>query len=141
MTIVNFTPLPSLLGGVLIGIASITLLYFNGKISGISGITKGIFKFQKNDLLWRILFFLGLLLGGAISINAFDISAKEIQSTEIDPRLIIAAILVGIGTAYGNGCTSGHGICGLSRKSQRSIVATLVFMTIGIITVYIDKLL
>ena len=137
MTIVNFTPLESLSGGLLIGLASTIFLLTTGRIAGISGILKGIFTSKTNDdRLVRFLFILGLVAGGFIYnlTSSNPINAHAI--TEINPKLIFGAIFVGIGTALGNGCTSGHGICGLSRKSKRSVVATILFMLAGFITVY-----
>lgn len=137
MEIVNFTPVPSLTGGLLIGLASTILLLMNGRIAGISGITKSIFQKNKSgDSLWRILFFVGLILGGVlfVTLSGYELSAKSLNLSW--NKIIIGAVLVGVGTSLGNGCTSGHGICGLSRKSLRSFVATLVFMGFGILTVY-----
>lgn len=137
MEIVNFTPVPSLIGGLLIGLASTILLLMNGRIAGISGITKSIFQKNKSgDSLWRILFFVGLILGGVlfVTLSGYELSAKSLNLSW--NKIIIGAVLVGVGTSLGNGCTSGHGICGLSRKSLRSFVATLVFMGFGILTVY-----
>lgn len=137
MEIVNFTPVPSLAGGLLIGLASTILLLMNGRIAGISGITKSIFQKNKSgDSLWRILFFVGLILGGVlfVTLSGYELSAKSLNLSW--NKIIIGAVLVGVGTSLGNGCTSGHGICGLSRKSLRSFVATLVFMGFGILTVY-----
>ncbi len=141
MNIVNFTPVPSFIGGILIGISAVALLYFNGKIAGISGITKGTFNFKERDTLWRILFFIGLVIGGLFSTRFFESAISNVDQLQINTKLIIAAVAVGIGTAYGNGCTSGHGICGLARKSKRSVTATLIFMATGFITVFLEKLI
>lgn len=124
----------ALLGGGLIGLASALLLLVNGKIAGISGIIGGLI--QGSDRGWRFMFLAGLVAGGAL------ISFYMPQNTMItwQPsylRLAIAAIFVGIGTALGSGCTSGHGVCGISRFSSRSIVATLTFMATGFLTLWI----
>ncbi|EQC43887.1 YeeE/YedE family protein [Bacteriovorax sp. Seq25_V] len=140
MTIVNFTPLESLSGGLLIGLASTLFLLTTGRIAGISGILKGMFTSKTNDdRLVRLLFIVGLIAGGLIYNNIASAPINASAITEINPKLIIAAIFVGIGTALGNGCTSGHGICGLSRKSKRSIIATLLFMAAGFVTVFITN--
>lgn len=139
MEIVNFTPLPSLLGGLLIGLAVTVFFYSMGRICGISGIAKSMCRpNQKQDFLWRLFFIGGLILGGLIYIL---LQGKEntaaAQLSSVDFKLILAAVLVGFGTAYGRGCTSGHGICGIARKSARSIVATCIFMATGFLTVFI----
>ncbi len=122
MEIYNFTPLSALAGGILIGLSAVLLLTVNGRIAGISGIVHGIVAPEKpNDLDWRLLFLVGLIAGAFLSI------------------LIVGGggILTGIGTAVGSGCTSGHGICGLARRSSRSLAATISFMLVGGITVFI----
>ena len=131
----NFTLLNSLFGGILIGIAAIIIFLTNGRIMGISGILGNLMTLKETDqIYWRIAFLLGVLIGPLI----FTILFKEIKSEMVANTtfLIIFGFLVGLGTSLGNGCTSGHGICGLSRFSIRSIVATLVFVTSGMITVY-----
>ena len=132
----NFTLLNSLFGGILIGIAAIIIFLTNGRIMGISGILGNLITLKKTDqIYWRIAFLLGVLKGPLI----FTILFKEIKSEMVanTTLLIISGFLVGLGTSLGNGCTSGHGICGLSRFSIRSIVATLVFVISGMITVYL----
>ena len=133
----NFTPLASTLGGLLIGLASTLLLLMNGKIAGISGIVKASFWPAKNDLIWRILFILGLIIGGFIINILMPQTTAKFHLDFQNIRLIIAGLLVGFGTALANGCTSGHGICGLSRKSKRSIWAVISFMLAGFITSFI----
>ena len=131
----NFTLLNSLFGGILIGIAAIIIFLTNGRIMGISGILGNLMTLKETDqIYWRIAFLLGVLIGPLI----FTILFKEIKSEMVANTtfLIISGFLVGLGTSLGNGCTSGHGICGLSRFSIRSIVATLVFVISGMITVY-----
>ncbi|MEN9657044.1 MAG: hypothetical protein RL571_509 [Pseudomonadota bacterium] len=128
----HFTPWSALLGGALIGLASGLLALLAGKIAGISGILGGLLNAQ-NDMQWRAAFLLGLVLTPLFWM-AFNTPA-DIQITASMPTLIIAGLLVGLGTRYGNGCTSGHGICGLSRFSIRSLAAVASFMAAGFITV------
>ncbi|OYD24910.1 YeeE/YedE family protein [Oceanimonas baumannii] len=137
MTIVNFTPLSALAGGLLIGVAALLLLLVGGRIAGISGIVAGIG--SQSDKGWRIAFTAGLI---AVPFGVFTLNLAEAYSLQdYSPwRLLIAGLLVGIGTRLGNGCTSGHGICGMGRLSPRSIVATLVFMAAGIATVTLSGL-
>ena len=131
-----------LIGGAMMGGAASILMLFNGRIMGACGISNGIFYFEKNNVLWRILFVIGMAAGGAIlwtsgfegGNDAFDASA--IVDT---PILLIAGFLTGLGTSLGRGCTTGHGICGMSRMSINSFVATGCFMGSAIVTVYIIK--
>ena len=123
----SFTPIASLLGGLLIGFASALLLVGNGRIAGISGITGGVLRFQRGDTLWRALFVAGLILGGFIAATLYpDTVAFDVPRSYA--AVIVAGLLVGIGTQMGSGCTSGHGVCGLSRLSRRSAVAVFAFM-------------
>ncbi|MCU0677739.1 MAG: YeeE/YedE family protein [Myxococcota bacterium] len=132
----NFTPLTSLAGGLLIGLASAAMLVFNGRIAGISGITGGVLKADRGDTLWRALFVAGLLVGGfvygLVAPNAFAITIDRSTGA-----LVVAGLLVGFGTQMGNGCTSGHGICGLSRFSIRSLVAVVTFMAFAALVVFV----
>ena len=132
----NFTLLNSLMGGILIGIAATIIFFVNGRIMGISGILENLIATKETDQkFWRIIFILGVLIGPLIFILLFkEIKSEMVANTTF---LIISGFLVGLGTSLGNGCTSGHGICGLSRFSIRSIVATLVFVISGMITVYL----
>ena len=132
----NFTLLNSLMGGILIGIAATIIFFVNGRIMGISGILGNLITTKETDQkFWRIFFILGVLMGPLIFILLFkEIKSEMVANTTL---LIISGFLVGLGTSLGNGCTSGHGICGLSRFSIRSIVATLVFVISGMITVYL----
>ena len=134
---INFTPWASLAGGLLIGVATVTLLLFNGRIAGISGILGGLLKPVQGDITWRIAFVAGLVL----SPLAFAVAAPlpEVHIEASYPMLLAAGLLVGIGTRFGSGCTSGHGICGLSRRSPRSVVATFAFMFAGFVTVYFAR--
>ncbi|WP_293932426.1 YeeE/YedE family protein [Iodobacter sp.] len=131
---IHFTPWSGLLGGALIGLASGLLALLAGKIAGISGILGGLLNAQ-SDMQWRAAFLLGLVLTPLFWM-AFNTPAN-IQITASTPTLIIAGLLVGLGTRYGNGCTSGHGICGLSRFSIRSLAAIASFMAAGFITVFL----
>ena len=134
------TALQSLLGGILIGLSAIAVLLFLGRIAGISGIAGGLLAAERRDRVWRACFVAGLLAGGA-ALRAVDpqLAAFTIARS---PLLIVAAgLLVGYGTRLGSGCTSGHGVCGVARGSRRSIVATLVFMALGIATVFAMRLL
>ena len=123
----------SLLGGALIGLAISLMLYLNGRVTGVSGIISGALGRPHGDLSWRINFILGLILGG-FALKHFYAQALETDLQRSLPWIIIAGCFVGFGTVMGGGCTSGHGICGLSRFSGRSLVATIVFMIFGIIS-------
>ena len=128
----------ALLGGVLIGLAVSLMMFFNGRVTGISGIMGGILKPQKNDLNWRLFFVGGLVFGGIfLQILIPKVFIQVSSAFWFD--YIIAGLLVGFGTLLGNGCTSGHGVCGISRLSIRSIVATVVFISFGIISVFLFK--
>ncbi|MDP9656075.1 UNVERIFIED_ORG: putative membrane protein YedE/YeeE [Pseudomonas putida] len=133
----HFTPLSALIGGLLIGTAATLFVLFNGRIAGISGIVGGLLRPLAGDVAWRIAFVLGLLMAPLLyRLNA------PLPTLQIDagyPLLIVAGMLVGIGTRYGAGCTSGHGVCGLSRLSPRSGVATAVFMSAGFVTVFVVR--
>ena len=132
---VNFTPINSLLGGIFIGLAATILLLANGRIMGISGILGDIILFKEKDQIsWRIIFVIGVLIGPFIYLMIFQDLKSEMVADRI--LLIQAGLLVGLGTSIGNGCTSGHGICGISRLSIRSIVATFIFVVSGVVTVY-----
>ena len=132
---IHFTPISALTGGVLIGLSTSLLLLFNGRIAGISGIVGGLLQRHKaGDFAWRATFVLGLILAPTL-YRAF----AELPESRIDSgwaTLVVAGLLVGFGSRLGSGCTSGHGVCGISRRSPRSIVATLTFMGTGFITVY-----
>ena len=134
---INFTPLASFIGGVLLGLATLLLILFNGRIAGISGIVGGLIKPRLHDFGWRVAFITGLI--AAPLLWQIFTALPPIQIEASTTILVISGLLVGIGTRYGAGCTSGHGICGLSRMSPRSIVATLSFMLAGFVTVYIVR--
>ena len=133
----NFTPVDAASGGILIGVAVAILLFFNGRIAGISGILGGLFNFKKHDTAWRLAFLVGL----AFSASIWSLVAG-LPAIQLDVSLsttFVAGILVGVGTSFASGCTSGHGVCGLSRISPRSLVATLIFMATGIVTVFVVR--
>jgi uncharacterized membrane protein YedE/YeeE len=128
----------AVIGGVLIGLAVSLMMLFNGRVTGISGIIGGIVKPQKNDLNWRFAFVGGLLFGGLV-LKYLRPDAFVQISQALWGDYALAGLLVGFGTLLGNGCTSGHGVCGISRLSVRSIVATITFILFGIISVLIFK--
>lgn len=133
----HFTPWHALAGGLLIGLAAALFILFNGKIAGISGILGGLLRPVKGDVLWRIAFLLGLMISPLVFALFRPLPDVTIDASNV--TLVIAGLLVGLGTRYGAGCTSGHGVCGLSRLSLRSLVATLSFMAAGFLTVYIVR--
>jgi uncharacterized protein len=131
----DFTPWTALAGGALIGLAAAMLVLFNGRIAGISGVLGGLLKPAKGDVAWRVAFVLGLV--GAPVIYGLFAALPLLKIDAQFAALIAAGLLVGIGTRYGSGCTSGHGVCGLARLSPRSAVATAVFMAAGFATVFV----
>ena len=137
MIIENFTPLPAFIGGLVIGIAVMVFFAFNGRLIGISGIARNFL--NSNDKRFdNFLFLIGLILGPII----YQLFSKEVVSINITNSIYllgIAGLLVGLGTSIGSGCTSGHGICGISRFSLRSIIATVTFMIVGILTVFVTN--
>lgn len=138
MTIVNFTPITGVIGGLLIGLSASTLLWLNGRIAGISGIVDGALARPGKETKWRWLFLLGILGGAAIEF--WLIPAHRAFHTGLSwPVFLLAGVLVGVGTRLGGGCTSGHGVCGLGRLSTRSLVATVTFLATGAVTVFIVR--
>jgi uncharacterized membrane protein YedE/YeeE len=140
----NFTPLSATVGGLLIGLSATLLWVVNGRTAGISNVAGGIYPVRRGDELWRIVFLIGLPLGGWIGYAVGPAIFAEIPRTlpviELAPLwLVIAGLLVGVGTRVGRGCTSGHGVCGLSRFSIRSVVAVATFMATAAITVFIVR--
>lgn len=139
MLIENFTPIPALIGGLLIGFVSVVMMLFNGKITGISGITKGLVLgdcMTAQDRFWRMAFLGGLVLGGAaIVILTPAMTAAPLTMGPV--QMAIGGLLVGFGTAMGNGCTSGHGVCGLGRRSPRSLGSVLTFIGAGMLTMFV----
>jgi uncharacterized membrane protein YedE/YeeE len=132
----QFTPIASLCGGILIGLSVSLLLLSDGKIAGISGIVGGLLSPVKNDTAWRVLFIAGLLTGGLL-FQLFSPDVFTIGISRSTGALIVAGLCVGFGTRLGSGCTSGHGVCGISRFSPRSLISTITFIVTGAITVYI----
>jgi uncharacterized membrane protein YedE/YeeE len=127
----------AIFGGLIIGAAASAFLLLEGRVLGVSGITGRISEFNKGDTIWRVLFVLGSLLGGFFAAQIWPENFSNLISGSNYPRLAMAGLLVGFGTKMGNGCTSGHGVCGIGRLSPRGIVATLTFMAMGILTVVI----
>lgn len=125
--------LQSVFGGVLIGLAATLMLLLNGRVTGISGILNGILNFTKGDLAWRLAFALGLVVGG-VSLYVSNPEYFVIEANASMGVVALAGLLVGFGAVLGSGCTSGHAVCGLSRFSIRSILATIVFMSVGILS-------
>jgi len=134
---INFAPWPALAGGLLIGAACAALILFNGRIAGISGVLGGLLRPARGDIGWRLAFVGGLILAPQLYALAAPLPALHLDTDNL--TLIAAGLLVGLGTRYGAGCTSGHGVCGLSRRSPRSLAATIVFMLAGFITVYLAR--
>ncbi|GAA4359218.1 YeeE/YedE family protein [Variovorax defluvii] len=133
----HFTPVASLAGGVLIGIAAAMFALLNGRIAGISGVLGGLLRPSEGDVAWRIAFVLGLVGAPLVYVLVAALPKPQIDASY--GALVLAGLLVGIGTRYGSGCTSGHGVCGLSRLSPRSLVATLAFMGAGFVTVFVTR--
>lgn len=134
----EFTPISALIGGTLIGLAACLLLWLNGRIAGVTGIVKRVWPPRAGDVAWRLMFALGLLIGAGayVAVTGEGASGRE----AIAPGwLVLAGLLVGVGTSMGNGCTSGHGVCGMARLSKRSIAATLTFLATGLVTVYVMR--
>lgn len=132
-----FTPWSSLAGGVLIGIAAAMFALLNGRVAGISGVLGGLLKPARGDMAWRVAFVLGLLSAPLVYLLIAEVPRPQIDASS--PALILAGLLVGVGTRYGSGCTSGHGVCGLSRFSPRSLAATAAFMGAGFLTVFVTR--
>ena len=134
----SFTPVRSLLGGVLIGLSAATMLLGPGRIAGITGILGGALRGRAGDLAWRLWFLLGLV-GGGVVLGRIWPAAFQGQLARSGLWFAAAGLLVGFGTRLGNGCTSGHGVCGVGRLSPRSLVATAVFILTGAITVFVVR--
>jgi len=132
------TFLPALLGGALIGLAATLLLWLNGRLAGISGILWRLFFANPGDALWRVLFLVGVV-GGAAVYYAMSDDAPAARETFPVWLLVVSGFLVGYGTSLGNGCTSGHGVCGLGRLSLRSLVATVIFLLTAIVTTFVVR--
>jgi len=132
-----FTPVSALIGGAIIGVAAALFVVLNGRIAGISGIVGGLLRPQAGDLSWRIAFVAGLV-AAPLAYSLFAV-LPEVQIDAGYALLVAAGLIVGVGTRYGAGCTSGHGVCGISRLSPRSVVATLAFMGTGFVTVFATR--
>ena len=133
----SFTPGSAAIGGVIIGAAVAMFALMNGRIAGISGIVGGLLRPAPGDVAWRLAFVAGLIAAPLLCAGVAKLPPVVIEASY--PTLVVAGLLVGIGTRYGAGCTSGHGVCGLSRLSPRSIVATLFFMAAGFATVFVAR--
>jgi uncharacterized membrane protein YedE/YeeE len=128
----------ALMGGISIGLAATLLLWLDGRIAGISGITAGVLMPTRGDVAWRVAFLLGLI--GAAGLYMTWVPGADMPRSDFArPLLLLSGLLVGFGTALGNGCTSGHGVCGLGRLSRRSFVAVLTFMATALVTTYLVR--
>lgn len=132
-----FTPWSAVIGGAIIGIAVALLVLANGRIAGISGIVGGLLRPSTGDLAWRVAFVVGLVAAPAAYAIVATLPPINVEASY--PTLVLAGLLVGVGTRYGAGCTSGHAVCGVSRLSPRSIAATLFFMAAGFLTVFVVR--
>ncbi|MDW6004523.1 YeeE/YedE family protein [Vibrio mangrovi] len=129
-------PWLSFFGGLLVGLSALLLLVFNGRIAGISGVLSGVILPRHRESLWKIFFAIGMVAGGAVAAYSLGFAVPQQLNLSVW-QLAVAGLLVGIGTRIANGCTSGHGICGLGRLSPRSVVATGVFMLVAVVTVWV----
>lgn len=134
----NFTPYSALIGGIILGASATLLLWLNGQIAGISGIFRGAIKMRTPDRVWRLLFLGGMVFGGWIWWHFMGPTFTPRTDFPL-PLLIIAGVLVGFGSRIGNGCTSGHGVCGLGRASGRSLASTLTFFSIALATTFVVR--
>ena len=134
----NFTPINAAIGGILLGISSTLFLWLNGRITGISGIAGGLDSLDRTEITWRLLFLTGLIGGVAIYRTAGG-TLQDIEIVTSIPVLVAAGLMTGFGTRMGNGCTSGHGICGLALLSPRSFVAVPIFLVIAVITFFLTR--
>ena len=139
MNIINFTPIESLLGGLIIGLAVAILYLMRGNYTGISGIYFNVISANKSGFVWRLLFIIGLIVGPVI-LSVFSYKDLGFEMPNTNPIIIIiGGLLVGYGTQLGSGCTSGHGVCGIGRLSIRSIIGTCVFVGAGVLTVLLTR--
>ncbi len=137
--VTEFTPVSALLGGILIGISALLMLAFNGRIAGISGIVGNLVVSRGTDFMWRLAFTVGLIGGAAAWIQFAPPGSLTINLDADMPTMLLAGFIVGAGTRLGKGCTSGHGVCGIGRVSPRSLTATIIFMTVAGLTVYVTR--
>ncbi len=133
----NFTPLSALAGGVMIGLAAAAFVLLNGRIAGVSGILGGLLRPARGDAAWRAAFIAGLIIAPWAYAALAPLPESTIEATY--PVAVLAGLLVGVGTRYGAGCTSGHGVCGVARLSRRSLIATACFMAAGFATVFVAR--
>ena len=138
-TVTSFTPISALLGGMLIGLSAVMMLAFNGRIAGISGIVGNLTSARGAELKWRLAFTVGLIGGAWIFLTVAPAGALSINVDAGLPLMLASGLIVGIGTRLGGGCTSGHGVCGLGRRSPRSLAATLTFMAVAVLTVFVVR--
>lgn len=138
MQIVNFDPISAFIGGLILGGSALMLYLLRGDVAGINGMVTGILKPIKGEVSWRVLFIVGLIIGGII-YRSYGGSITRLEPAVDGYWVVLAGLLVGLGATFGSGCTSGHGICGLARWSVRSLVATLTFMATAILTVFIIR--
>jgi uncharacterized membrane protein YedE/YeeE len=134
----NFTPYSALMGGLLIGSAASLLLWLDGRVAGVSGILSGLLPPSSGEAVWRVLFIVGLIGGVALWYTVHG-HAPRARADFPGALLIVGGLLVGVGTGLAHGCTSGHGVCGLARRSPRSLVATLTFMLVAVGTTYLVR--
>lgn len=134
----NFTPMAALTGGLLIGTSAALMMLLKGRIAGISGIIGGLLHPSYGDASWRAIFLIGMMTAplGMLIVTG---RLPQVAAAASDRTLILAGLLVGFGTRLGSGCTSGHGVCGLARRSRRSLIATLTFMSAGTLTVFVMR--
>lgn len=138
MEIIQFDAMGAYLGGLVMGLSAMLLFLLRGDVAGVNGMVTGIIKPIKGEVSWRILFLIGLVIGGYLYRSAGGV-LETLEPVVEGNWVILAGLLVGIGATFGSGCTSGHGICGISRWSLRSIMATTSFMVSAIVTVYIIR--
>ncbi|MEQ8195434.1 MAG: YeeE/YedE thiosulfate transporter family protein [Rhodospirillales bacterium] len=133
-----FTPVSAALGGALIGLSAVLLMYLNGRIAGIAGIAGGVLRPAGGDVAWRVTFAIGLVLG-VVVYRGFAVQPVVLQFDVNMIQLVIGGFLVGFGSRLGSGCTRGLGVCGLARLSPRSLAATAVFLAVAVIVVYVTR--
>lgn len=132
----NFSPIGGFVGGLLIGLAVALVLLLNGRVAGISGIVGGLLTLRTGDTIWRAAFVAGLVLGALGYLSAADVPVTVLAPL---PAILAGGLLVGFGTRLGSGCTSGHGLCGMARLSRRSVVATVTFFGVAMLTVFLTR--